>query len=94
MCAVPGFALDSKSELVVFTITKGESPMWQKLKPYRESIRASGQGKGRRYYEWDYTHEDIEVYDSKGRHLGSLDPITGELYKPPVPGRTIKDKLR
>ncbi|WP_350029694.1 colicin E3/pyocin S6 family cytotoxin [Caballeronia sp. ATUFL_M2_KS44] len=23
-----------------------------------------------RYYEWDYTYTDIEVYDKRGRHLG------------------------
>lgn len=39
--------------------------------------------------EWDHTHNDIEVYDNKGRHLGSMDPTTGKMYKPPVPGRTI-----
>lgn len=35
-------------------------------------------------------HGDIEVYDNKGRHLGSMHPTTGELYKPPVKGRTIE----
>ena len=32
---------------------------------------------------------DIEVYDKNGKHLGSMDPTTGEMYKPAVPGRTI-----
>jgi Cytotoxic len=41
-------------------------------------------------YEWDHTHNDIEVYDSKGRHLGSKDPLTSEMYKGPVKGRKIK----
>ncbi|MEV4236933.1 colicin E3/pyocin S6 family cytotoxin [Nocardia sp. NPDC049737] len=31
-----------------------------------------------------------EAYDSKGNHLGSTDPITGQIYKPAVPGRTIQ----
>ena len=52
--------------------------------------RTSGHGKTQRYYEWDHTHNDIEVYNSKGKHLGSMDPVTGEMYKPPVKGRTIK----
>jgi len=35
---------------------------------------------------------DIEVYDRYGNHLGSMHPLTGELYKPPVKGRTINVK--
>lgn len=53
-------------------------------------VKTSGSGSKQRYYEWDHTHNDIEVYDKKGRHLGSMDPITGELYKPPVNGRKLK----
>jgi hypothetical protein len=68
----------------------GDSPVWQDLKPFKGKTRTNGlNGKSRQYYQWDYTHNDIEVYDSKGVHLGSLDPVTGELYKPPVRGRTI-----
>ena len=44
--------------------------------------------------EWDHTHNDIEVYDRKGIHLGSMDPVTGELYKGPEIGRDIKDKIK
>ena len=29
--------------------------------------------------EWDHTHNDIEVYDNKGRHLGSMDPTTDQM---------------
>lgn len=69
----------------------GESPVWKDLKPYRGRTRTNGKnGKAREYYEWDYTHNDIEAYDSKGNHLGSIDPITGKIYKPAVPGRTIQ----
>jgi hypothetical protein len=53
-------------------------------------LKSSGSGSKKQYYDWDYTHNDIEVYNSKGRHLGSMDPMTGEMYKLPVPGRTIK----
>ncbi|CAG8854261.1 15383_t:CDS:2, partial [Gigaspora margarita] len=42
----------------------GESPFWKSLKPYKGSIKTNGLSrKKRRYYEWDYTHNDI-VYDS------------------------------
>jgi len=40
-------------------------------------------------HEWGYTHGDMEVYNSQGYHLGSADPETGQMTKPPVPGRTI-----
>ncbi len=35
-------------------------------------------------------NNDIEVYDRGGRHLGSMNPVTGEMYKPAVKGREIK----
>lgn len=31
---------------------------------------------------------DIEVYESNDVHLGSMDPVTGEMHKLAVPGRT------
>lgn len=71
----------------------GESQVWKDLKPYKGKTKTNGKTeKEREYYEWDYTHNDIEVYDAKGRHLWSMDPKTGEMYKPPVPGRTIEVK--
>jgi hypothetical protein len=72
-------------------IARADSPIWQDLKPYRGGTRTNGQsGKARRYYWWDNTHRDIEVYDSVGRHLGSMDPKSGDMTKPPVPGRRIR----
>ncbi|MXV17716.1 DUF6443 domain-containing protein [Hufsiella ginkgonis] len=38
--------------------------------------------------EWDSRHGDVEVYDRNGKHEGSADPNTGQMTKPPVPGRT------
>lgn len=70
---------------------KQYSDVWKGFKTYRGSIKTNGaSGSKKRYYEWDYTHQDIEVYDSKGKHLGSMDPFNGEMYKPAVKGRTIK----
>ena len=71
---------------------KSDSPVWNgdELKPDRDGRKNNGQkGKKKEFYEWDHTHNDIEVYDSKGKHKGSMDPRTGDMYKPPVPGRTI-----
>jgi hypothetical protein len=68
----------------------GKGDFWDGLQPWRGGTRTNGKsGKKRRYYEWDYTHGDIEEYDSNGRHCGSLDGETGEPTKPPVPGRDI-----
>lgn len=35
----------------------------------------------KKYYEWDHTHNDIEVFDSKGRHIGSMDPEKGRTFE-------------
>ena len=70
--------------------TKGESEVWKNLDNVKGKDRkTSGTGRNKKYYEWDHTHNDIEVYDRKGNHLGSMDPTTGEMYKPAVPGRKI-----
>ncbi len=65
---------------------------WNDLDRCRGGGTRSNEEKGRkrRYYEWDYTHGDVEVYNDRGEHLGSADPQTGDMTKPPVPGRTIK----
>lgn len=73
-----------------FNVQKQESPVWKSFDNVKgQDRKTTGFGNNKRYYEWDHTHNDIEVYDKKGRHLGSMDPITGEMYKPKVEGRTI-----
>lgn len=44
---------------------------------------------GERLYEWDDLHQEVEVYDKRGNHLGAVDAVTGEHIKDPVAGRTI-----
>jgi len=71
-------------------IAPTESPLWKGAKPFQPRVKMNGlSGKDRLYYKWDYTHSDIEVYDSKGNNLGSMDPFTGKMTKPPVTGRTL-----
>ncbi len=71
--------------------TKQESEIWKSFDNVKETkYKTSGHGKNKRYYDWDPLHNDIEVYDSNGKHLGSMDPVTGEMYKPPVDGREIE----
>lgn len=66
-----------------------ESSVWKSFASAGNGRKTSGDGKGKRFYEWDYLHGEIEMYDSKGKHLGVLDPNTGAVYKPAVPGRKI-----
>ena len=69
---------------------KNESPQWRRFENVKNSrLKTTGRGSNQRYYDWDYTHNDIEVYNYRGVHLGSMDPVTGQMYKPPVPGRII-----
>jgi hypothetical protein len=64
-------------------IYKADSPVWKSLKPYKGKTRTNGlSGKRKQYYEWDYKHNDIEVFDHKFEHLGSMNPRTGDIYKP------------
>lgn len=71
-------------------VSRAESPVWKKLEPYRSDIRRSGTGRDTQYYKWDHTHGDIEVFNHRGKHIGSMDPVTGKIYKPPVSGRTLE----
>lgn len=43
----------------------------------------------KRLYEWDALHGEFEVYNFRGKHLGAVDPITGEMKKDAKKGREI-----
>jgi len=64
---------------------KSESTVWKELKPYREQLKTDGN----KIYEWDRLHNDIEMYNSRGEHLGTIDPRTGLKIKDAVAGRKI-----
>jgi hypothetical protein len=57
-------------------------------------LRARWYGdKGRKFYEWDSRHGELEGYRaSDGTHLGAFDPTTGVRTKEPRPERNIKKK--
>lgn len=44
---------------------------------------------GKRIYTWDGLHGEIEAYNQRGKHIAVLDPLTGQVIKPAVAGRTI-----
>ena len=50
--------------------------------------------KGRRIYEWDSRHGELEVYlASDGSHIGAFNHLTGEQLKGPKKKRNIKKYL-
>jgi len=68
-----------------------QGKFWKGLKSFRQNIKTNGlNGSEKRFYQWDYTHGDVEVYNGRGQHLGSADPETGAMTKPPVPGRFLQ----
>ncbi|KAE9640600.1 colicin E3/pyocin S6 family cytotoxin [Pseudomonas sp. PB106] len=46
--------------------------------------------KGKKIYEWDSRHGELEMYRSDGTHLGAFDPYTGEQREGPIKERSIK----
>lgn len=70
--------------------SKAKSPIWKSLKPWRGKTKTNGlTGKDKRLYEYDNTHNEVEVYNARGEHLGAMDAATGEMIKPAVSGRRI-----
>ncbi len=89
--ATAGRAVYHSGAGMVVKATPASSSVWSRFKAYRGKFRTNGKsGKERRYYRWDYTHGDIEVFDSRGKHIGSADPHTGSICKPRVNGRTME----
>ena len=57
---------------------------------YKYQGRFQGlKGRNEEFYRWDNFHKDIEVYDHRGRYLGSRDPVTWQNYRPGS-GQVIK----
>lgn len=44
---------------------------------------------GKRLYEWDSQHGEVEVYTKRGFHIFVADPVSGSPIKPAVEGRRI-----
>ncbi|CAF2126509.1 unnamed protein product, partial [Rotaria magnacalcarata] len=68
-------------------IAPSQSPIWKSLPNYIQETKQDS--KLKRYYEWDYLHGDIEVYNSREIHLGCIDSFAGEWIKGAVKGRKI-----
>ena len=44
---------------------------------------------GSRYYTWDTLHGEVEVFNSRGYHLGAIHPVKGTRLKDAVKWRRI-----
>jgi hypothetical protein len=44
---------------------------------------------GKRLYQWDELHGEIEVYNKRGKHVGVLHAVSGEAIGDAEEGRTI-----
>jgi hypothetical protein len=49
-------------------------------------------GDGSRLYTWDSLHGEIEVFNTRGHHLGALDAVSGLLIKHAIKDRKIDVK--
>lgn len=58
-----------------------------KLKDNGKPIKCTRTGKDVHNIKWDYGHGDIEALKKNLDHMGSLDPVTFEMYKGPVVNR-------
>ena len=74
----------------ITNVTKAKSKIWKSFKSAKNGLKKSGVGKNTRYYSWDNLHNEIEVFDRLGKHLGVMDPTTGKMIKGAVKGRFIK----
>ena len=83
-------AKQEAKSIVREVVSSAASKAWKTLKAWRGKIKTNGlSGKARRYYSYDHASGEIEVFNARGQHLGAMDPTTGAMIKPPVPGRNI-----
>jgi hypothetical protein len=55
-----------------------------------KSRRKRWRGKKNQIFEEDTQHGELEKYNRRGKHEGSVDPDSGEIVKGPVKGRRIE----
>ena len=74
----------------IVNVPKSNSKIWKGLDNYKNGIKKSGTGSNTTYYTWDNLHNEIEMFNKQGKHIGVMDPVSGEVIKEAVKGRTIK----
>ena len=74
-------------------VEKANTKVWKALKQFRKDIKTNGlRGSKRQYYQWDFEKNEIEVYNRHGKHMGAMDPTTGEIYKQGILPRWLNIK--
>ena len=73
----------------ITNVSRAKSKIWKGFKSAKNGLRKSGFGKNLKYYSWDNLHNEIEVFDRFGKHLGVMDTTTGKMIKGAVKGRVI-----
>jgi hypothetical protein len=64
---------------------KAESSIWKGFKPHKGKYKTNNEtGKKKQYYEWDYLHNEIEVYDHNWNPIHAMDPIKGTILNKDV----------
>jgi Cytotoxic len=61
----------------------------RQIKVRRDGAQRWRNEEGSRLFEWDDLHGEIEVYNRRGVHLGTLNAVTGRFEKGPIKGRRI-----
>ena len=77
---------------------KKQLPAFPDAKPAKRKTSVQGGGGLRErwkdnngfIYEWDSQHGTIEKYNTKGKHLGEFDPLTGQQTKFSDPTRSVE----
>jgi Cytotoxic len=69
---------------------RAEGEFLDKLKRVKRKSQRRRWTRGKQIYEEDTQHGDLEKYNQRGKHEGSVDPRTGEITKGPVKGRMIE----
>ena len=49
----------------------------------------NGRGRRVRFFTWDDLHGEVETFNARGKHLGAVDAVSGEVIKDAVEGRTL-----
>jgi hypothetical protein len=89
---------DGKKERVISKVTETEFFHRPEIKSdygyYKDDVymrkhRRNGLFKKAEYLEFDHTHNEVEVYNWSGDHLGAYDPVSNKMYKPAEKGRNI-----
>ena len=81
---------------MTYTPPPTQLPGFPEARVVERKTRITGAGLRKRWrnpdgtiLEWDGRHAAVEMYDSRGQHMGEFDSLTGDQLKPANPERRI-----